>query len=204
MAMQWTPEEAKTMIDFHNKYPTREPMPAVEPYNEEEEVWQIKSDAEAEWLIDKVNEDLIEINRFELSLTNKIEILKERLEKVKKEKENKIARRDNYLLRYFEEIPDELKKKSKTMEKYRLPSGEIIKKYPAPEFKRDNEALVKWLKENKMADFIEVKESAKWADLKKSTKTVGSSVVLEETGEVIEGIEVIERVPSKRNYEGYS
>ena len=158
--------------------------------------WKITNDSEAEWLIDKVNEDLIEINRFELSLTNKIEILKERLEKVKKEKENKLTRRDNYLLRYFEDIPEELKKKSKTMEKYRLPSGEIIKKYPAPEFKRDNDTLVNWLKENKMNDYIEVKESAKWADLKKATKTIGSSVVLEETGEIIEGIEVIERAPT--------
>ena len=158
--------------------------------------WKITNDSEAEWLIDKVNEDLIEINRFELSLTNKIEILKERLEKVKKEKENKLTRRDNYLLRYFEEIPEELKKKSKTMEKYRLPSGEIIKKYPAPEFKRDNDTLVNWLKENKMNDYIEIKESAKWADLKKATKTIGSSVVLEETGEIIEGIEVIERAPT--------
>ena len=196
MGIGWTPEEARTMINFHNKYPTREPMPEVEPYYEEEEEWQIKSDADAEWLIDKVNEDLIEINRFELSLTNKIEILKERLEKVKKEKENKLTRRDNYLLRYFEDIPEELKKKSKTMEKYRLPSGEIIKKYPAPEFKRDNDTLVNWLKENKMNDYIEIKESAKWADLKKATKTIGSSVVLEETGEIIEGIEVIERAPT--------
>lgn len=163
---------------------------------EEQERWKITNDAEAEWLIDKVNEDLIEINRFELSLTNKIEILKERLEKVKKEKENKISRRDSYLLMYFEDIPEELKKKSKTMEKYRLPSGEIIKKYPAPEFKRDNDTLVKWLKENKMNTYIEVKESAKWADLKKATKTIGNSVILEETGEIIEGIEVIERAPT--------
>lgn len=163
---------------------------------EDQEQWEISNDSEAEWLIDKVNEDLIEINRFELSLTNKIEILKEKLDKVKKEKENKIARRDSYLLRYFEEIPDELKKKSKTMEKYRLPSGEIIKKYPAPEFKRDNDTLVNWLKENRMTEFIEVKESAKWADLKKATKTIGSSVILEETGEIIEGIEVIERAPT--------
>lgn len=163
---------------------------------EDQEQWKITNDAEAEWLIDKVNEELFEINRFELSLTNKIELLKERLEKVKKEKENKISRRDSYLLRYFEEIPEELKKKSKTMEKYRLPSGEIIKKYPAPEFKRDNDTLVNWLKENKMNNFIEVKESAKWADLKKATKTIGSSVILEETGEIIEGIEVIERAPT--------
>ena len=158
--------------------------------------WKITNDSEAEWLIDKVNEELIEINRFELSLTNKIEIIKERLEKVKKEKENKISRRDSHLLKYFEEVPVELKKKSKTMEKYRLPSGEIIKKYPAPEFKRDNDTLVNWLKENKMNDYVEVKESAKWSDLKKSTKTIGSSVVLEETGEIIEGIEVIERAPT--------
>ena len=163
---------------------------------EQEERWRITNDAEAEWLIDKVNEELYEINRFEMSLINKIEALKEKLEKVKSEKENKIARRDSYLLEYFETIDDKAKKKTKTQEKYRLPSGEIVKKYPGPEYKRDNDALVKWAKESQLNDYIEVKESVKWADLKKNTEVVSGQLVYKDTGELVEGVEVVDRPPT--------
>jgi len=131
-----------------------------------------------------------------MSLINKIEALKEKLEKVKSEKENKIARRDSYLLEYFETIDDKAKKKTKTQEKYRLPSGEIVKKYPGPEYKRDNDALVKWAKESQLNDYIEVKESVKWADLKKNTEVVSGQLVYKDTGELVEGVEVVDRPPT--------
>ena len=158
--------------------------------------WKIKNDNDAEYLIEKVNEDLVEINRFEMALVNKIDVLKEKLEKVRNEKEYKLEKRNSFLIQYFEEIPEELKKKTKTLEKYRLPSGEIIKKYQGPEYKRDNDQLVKWIKENGLNDLIEIKESAKWADLKKQTKLVVTTLVFEDTVEVIEGVEVIERAPT--------
>lgn len=166
-----------------------------EDLEERKESWSIKNDGDAEWLIDRVNEDLVEINRYEMAIVNKIEILKEKLDKVRNEKEYKINRRNGYLLQYFEKLDDRLKKVTKTQEKYRLPSGEIIKKYPSVEYKRDNDLLVAWVKDSNLNEFIEVKESAKWADLKKKTKLVGKTLVFEDTGEVIEGVEVIERPP---------
>ncbi|WP_409229430.1 host-nuclease inhibitor Gam family protein [Gudongella sp. SC589] len=163
---------------------------------EQEERWRITNDAEAEWLIDKVNEELYEISRYEISLINKIEVLKEKLEKVRNEKENKIARRDSYLLEYFETLDDKAKKKTKTQEKYRLPSGEIVKKYPSPEYKRDNDTLVKWVKGSQLNDYIEVKESVKWADLKKNTQIAGGQLVYKDTGEIVDGVEVVDRPPT--------
>ena len=86
------------------------------------------------------------------------------------------------------------------MEKYRLPSGEIVKKYPNPEFRRDNNKLLDWIKANGL-DYVEVKESPKWGELKKITKVMNGQVVTED-GEIVEGVEVIEREPVLEFKEG--
>ena len=160
-----------------------------------DEPWKIKNDNDAEYLIDAVNEDLVEINRYEMALVNKIDALKEKLDKVRNEKQFKIEKRNGYLLQYFETIPEELKKKTKTMEKYRLPSGEIVKKYQNPDYKRDETKLVNWIKSNKLNDYVETVEKPKWGELKKLTITKGSQVILQDTGEIIEGVEAIEKPP---------
>ena len=180
-------EETREMMD--EAYGTQEDNP------EQKERWRVTDDESAEWLIEKVNEEMVEINRYEMSLANKIDILREKLEKVRREKEHKLAWRDSYLLEYFESVDESHKKRTKTLEKYRLPSGEIVKKYQKPEYRKDNEALLQWVKENKLNEYLEVKESAKWGDLKKMTKLVGNTLVYEETGEVVEGVEVVERPP---------
>ena len=85
-------------------------------------------------------------------------------------------------------------KKTKTMMKYRLPSGELVKKFKAPEFKRNNDKLVKWLEDNQMDEYIEVKKQPKWKELKKAVKVINGAVVTED-GEIVEGVEVVERAP---------
>lgn len=156
--------------------------------------WKIQNDSDAEWLIDKVNEELIEKARFKESIINKIELLQEKLKKVEEEEQYLIERRNSYLIEYFESIPDKFKKRTKTQEKYRLPSGSIIKKYPQPEFKRNNEQLLNWIKSNHLNEYIEVKEAPKWGELKKITKVINGQVVTED-GEIVEGVEVVERPP---------
>lgn len=163
--------------------------------DEANEVWKVTSDESAEWLIEKVNEDLIEKARYRLSLENRIKDLQDKLNKLNDEERQAIERRNSHLLEYFETIDEKFKKKTKTMEKYRLPSGEIVKKYPSPEYKRDADKLLGWIKTNKLNDYVEVKEIAKWADLKKVTTIAGGQVVYVDTGEIIEGVELIERPP---------
>lgn len=162
---------------------------------EVKENWKIANDRDAEWLIDKVNEELIEKARFKESIINKIELLQDKLKKVEEEEQYLIERRNSYLIEYFESIPDKFKKKTKTQEKYRLPSGSIIKKYPQPEFKRNNDELLNWIKANNMKEYIEIKEAPKWGELKKITKVINGQVVTED-GEIVEGVEVIEREPT--------
>lgn len=160
----------------------------------EDERWIVKNDDEAEWIIEKSNEDLVEKIRFKLSIESKIKDLQDKLRKIEDEERIVIERRNSYLLEYFETIDDQFKKKTKTQEKYRLPSGEIIKKHPAPEYKRTDDELVKWIKAHHLP-LVEVKETPQWGELKKLTTVAGGQVVFVETGEIIEGVEVIERAP---------
>lgn len=160
-----------------------------------DEKWTIQSDSDAEWLIAQVKEELKESDRFKNSLQEQIDKLQEKLNKVKEEENAKLERRNHYLIDYFERVDSAYKIKQKTQEKYRLPSGEIIKKYPAPKFKRNNKELIKWLKNNDKKEYIEIKEQAMWNELKKETKVVGDTVVTED-GEIVEGVEIEHRPPS--------
>lgn len=161
----------------------------------ENEDWKIKNDEDADWWIEVKEAELVEIRRLKMQLENKIAFYKEKLEKVQKEEEYIIEKRDGKLAEYFETLDEKNMKKTTTMLKYRLPSGELVKKFPSPQFKRDNEMLAKWLEDNQMDEYIEVKKQAKWGELKKATEVVGDTVILKDTGEIVEGVEVVERAP---------
>lgn len=57
-------------------------------------------------------------------------------------------------------------------------------------FNRDDAKLVTWLKENGFGEYVKVKEEPAWGDLKKQIEVVGTSAVIKDTGEILEGIEV--------------
>ena len=160
----------------------------------EKEEWKIKNDEEADWWIEIHEEKLVEVRRLRMQLENKIAFYKEKLDKVIEEEQYIIEKRNGKLAEYFETLDVKQMKKTKTMMKYRLPSGELVKKFKAPEFKRNNDILVKWLEDNQMDEYIEVKKQAKWKELKKAVKVINGAVVTED-GEIVEGVEVVERAP---------
>ncbi len=157
------------------------------------EGWKIKNDEDADWWIEVKAEELAEVRRLKMQLENKIAFYQEKLRKVQEEENYIVEQRDGKLAEYFETLDGSQMKNTKTQKKYRLPSGELVKRFPGPQFKRDNETLVKWLEGNGMDEYIEVKKQAKWGELKKKTSVVGGQVVIEGTGEVVEGVETIER-----------
>src|SRR5690606_20548802 len=84
---------------------------------------------------------------------------------------------------------------------YKLPSGKVQRRTQQPLFDRDNEALLAWLKQREMTDYIEVKESPKWGELKQQVQVVGEHVVIKDgplKGEIIDGVEVVHRPPTFR------
>lgn len=84
---------------------------------------------------------------------------------------------------------------------YKLPSGKVQRRTQQPLFDRDNEALLAWLKQREMTDYIEVKETPKWGELKQQVQVVGEHVVIKDgplKGEIVDGVEVVHRPPTFR------
>ena len=101
---------------------------------------------------------------------------------------------------YFDMVPTTGKK----ILTYEMPGGTMKLAKQDPEYKINDEELVPWLKENKMDWFIQIKEEARWGDLKEALKDEkkkirtadagdGTLAVITEDGEIIPGIKAIPR-----------
>ena len=151
-----------------------------------EEEFIIDSDVKAEWGLRKIREAQEERDRL-LSLA---ELERARIEAEVKSINDRFEHETGWikvrLSEYFETVEH---KKTKTQEKYQLLSGSLVRKYGGVKYVRDNDALVKWLKNNKMNQFVKTVSSPDWENLKKHTTVAEGNVVLD-TGEVIEGVTV--------------
>ena len=114
-----------------------------------------------------------------------------KIKEIKEQTDFNTMNLERMLAEYFNSVPH---RKTKTQESYSLPGGKLILKTQNPEYKRDDKTVIEWLKKNGQDQFVKVKEELAWADLKAATGVLGSNVV-DENGEIVPGIEVIERDP---------
>lgn len=94
------------------------------------------------------------------------------------------------LAEYFETVPH---KATKTKESYRLLSGTLTRKYGGAQMKQDDAQLVQYLKDSGQLEFIKTEEKPKWGEFKKRLEIMGGSAVDKETGEIVEGVQIIEK-----------
>ena len=149
---------------------------------EAEETLDVRTAIEAKWQFEqrrKIIEDRDEL----------IAYYEDQIAKVKADADYKIGFIDRALFAFFQTVEH---KKTKTQESWSIPSGKLILKKQAPEFKRDEKTVIDWLKQNGGTDYVKTVESLDWANLKKDTTVVGSTIVNND-GEIIPGVEVIER-----------
>jgi len=164
----------------------------IETPEVETEGFAIDSDQKAEWALRKIREHKADANRMAMVCNAEIE----RYEQIKKEAADKCARDCAYLesllYAYFLNVPH---KATKTQESYKLPTGTLKQKAREPEYVRSDAEIIAWLNDQGMKDFVEVKPSLKWADLKKVITANGETAIYPETGEIIPGVKVVERDP---------
>lgn len=158
---------------------------------DQEEKFTVDNDKKAEWALGKIRALKADMDRYVAVCDEMIAEYEQKKKAAQERYEQETAYFKSQLAQYFESVP---KRKTKTQEVYELPGGTLRKKYPRPAFKRDNKKLVEWLKESGRNDLIKISESADWANLKKSI-TVKDDMVITEDGEIVEGIEVVERSP---------
>lgn len=73
------------------------------------------------------------------------------------------------LYSYFSTVPH---RETKTQEKYKLPSGELVLMKEKEDFERDNGALLQWCKANR-PELVRVKEEPDWSAIKEYIKETG-------------------------------
>lgn len=152
----------------------------------------IDTDNKAEWSLLKIKEEREETQKIIKTCESMIEYYKEKIEEEKERLRNKTSFLENQLLNYF---MSKERKRTKTQETYKLPSGILKLKYKAPELKRNDDELLKWIKENNKK-YLKVTESVNWSELKKEviiSESHGKVITLD--GEVLECIKVIEQQP---------
>lgn len=146
---------------------------------------EVRTDIEAGWQLKQRKE--IMKDRDEL-----IDFYKARIKDVEEDAAFKLANIDRALYAFFQTVPH---KKTKTQESYQHPLGKLVLKTQAPEFKRDDKTVIAWLKKSPdTVRYIKTKEELDWSSLKADTTVLGNQIVNTD-GEVIPGIEVVEREP---------
>ena len=152
--------------------------------------WRITDDGCADWALKKIKLEKDELDRITSLAEQEIARLKEQVEKAQRRYEQNTSFLTSMLAEFFELVPH---KKTKTgTESYRLLNGQLVKKPAAVKMQPDDEKLVAWLKEAGREDLIKVETKAMWGELKKQITLCGAIATIEETGELVEGIDIVE------------
>lgn len=153
-----------------------------------EDRFAIDDDGKAEWALNKIAEEKAETQRMINVANSMIMKYQEKIEVYQKQFENKTTFLKEQLRQYFETVPHKI---TKTQETYKLPSGTLKLKKQNPEYIRDEEKLLEWVKANKIS-YVKSKKSVDWAELKKELNFVDDKALTED-GEIVDGITVSER-----------
>ena len=154
--------------------------------------WSITDDGCADWALKKIKTEQDEHDRVVALADQEIARLLELKAKADRRLQQNTAFLTSMLEQFFGTVEH---KKTKTgTETYRLLHGQLVLKpagfKPAP----DHEKLVPWLRANGYEGLVKVKEEAAWSELKKKLTFTGTIATIEDTGELVEGIN-IEEVP---------
>lgn len=153
-----------------------------ETMNLEPEGFIIDTDAKANWALQKIREARSDRDAW-------VKWYEDKIAEIKAQTDFDTMNLERMLAEYFATVKH---KKTKTQESYSLPGGKLILKTQNPEYKRDDKTVIEWLKKNKLTKFVKVKEELNWSDLKDATAAFEGHIVTED-GEIVPGVEVIER-----------
>ena len=134
---------------------------------QEKEEFTIDSDLRADWALKIIHKEQADNDRLVKTIEEEIEILELKKKRIKDSLENKIGFLKGKLHEYFNNggiKPRELK----TCYKYNLPSGELVLNKATIKYERNDEKVIQWLTDNNKMEFIKVKPSVDWAELKKT------------------------------------
>lgn len=141
------------------------------------EGFRIENDKQAEWALGKIRDAKAELEKWEAFYTGK-------LEDARLDAKDTIDYMTSLLQQYF--ITQERRVTKTGIQKYSLPSGELVLKPGALDYKRDESALLTWCDAH-MPEAVKVTRKASWADVKAR---------IQATGEIPDGVEAYMTEPT--------
>ena len=155
---------------------------------EQKECFTVKDDVSADWVIEKIGEQRRKSAAFKAVCDAKIKAIKDNCDKICAGYEETCVYFEEKLFAYLQSQEIEPNKAGNKIKQF--PSGKATIKKPAVSYNRDNDALLKWLEENKKTDYIKTVSSPMWGELKSAGIAIAEDnlTVLTAGGEVIEGV----------------
>lgn len=150
----------------------------------ETEGFVIDTDKKAEWALRKIREARADRDTL-------VEWYKAKIKEITEQTEFDTMNLKRMLADYFATVPHKV---TKAQEYYKLPGGKFGMKTQNPEYKRDDKAVIEWAKANGLTQFVKAKEELNWSGLKDATAVFEGRIVTED-GEIVPGVEVIDREP---------
>lgn len=137
------------------------------------EGFRLLNDQMAEWALGKIRDARAEQEKWEAFYGDK-------LEQIRKDSQNTIDYMTHLLHQYFDAQERRVTKTG--IEKYSLPSGELIRKPAGIDYRRDDMALLAWCEEH-LPEAVTVVRKPGWSEVK---------AYIKKTGEIPDGVEPYE------------
>ncbi|MCX7951038.1 MAG: host-nuclease inhibitor Gam family protein, partial [Clostridiales bacterium] len=158
--------------------------------HEEKEQFKVKDIDQANWCLRKISA----LKKQETELT---ELRNKEIQRIENWHKKEIEKTENSI-KFFEGLLEAYARSEReTNPKFKLstPYGKVAFRKQQPKWNYDDETLLKFLKQAGKTEFIRIKEEVNKTELKKKLKVAGELVV-DDNGEIIEGI-TVEEQPDK-------
>lgn len=152
----------------------------------------IDNDQSADWALSKIKELENELSKIECFAEKQINNIKHWQAKQSEKHENSIS----YFQGLITEYAFKQRKENPEFKSTKLPSGRFGFRKSQPRWDYDDDTVVKALESNGLNEFVNVKKAPVKAEIKKVFVVNNGQVVNPETGEVLEGVTVVEREDS--------
>jgi len=167
--------------------------PEVE--SQKEDYFVIDNDQKANWALRKIRHLKNKKDENEEFAETEIEAIQKEIDEVNSwlELENSSLSKDiEYLELKLKYYALDLKDDAPELKTHKLPFGQLQFRKQRKKWEYDNDKLLKFAEKN-LKNAVKVKKRVDKRKLKQKIKVVGDKAVVSDTGEVIEGIKVIER-----------
>jgi hypothetical protein len=155
----------------------------------------VDNDRKAVWCLRKIKHLKEKQAKNEELAESEIEDIQKEIDEVQNwldEENNKLQNSIDFFESILYSYALELRKEDQELKTHKLPFGKLQFRSKRPKWNYDNVKLLDFITSN-YGELVKVKESVDKRKLKQMTKVVGGKVVVKDTGEIVEGVEVVER-----------